>query len=305
MIKKMIAIVMTLALLCTTLTACSSSDESTLRIIDSRISEGKIVIRAAMLLLETYTDVEVELKDAMTAANSFQELIADNADMFMSYDGTVLTTFLHLDPSDVPEDSTVYDYANEQVQDQYQLELLAKLGINNTYIMAVTEEIQQKYDLKTTSDLVPVAGEIVFGAEHEFFAEEGTAKFGPFTEAYGLQFKESLSVDLNLKYAAVESGNIQATVVYATDGLNIKANLQTLEDDLNFFPEYNGALLVRSDLFERMEEICPELKEVLNMLEDIFTDEIMSDLTYQVDVEGKSVDEVAEAFMEETGLLDL
>ena len=302
--KKLFAAVMALALLCTALTGCSKSEGPTLRIIDSRISEGKIVIRAAMMLLETYTDVEVELKDAMTAPNSFQELTADNADMFMSYDGTVLTTLLHLDPSDVPEGSTVYDYANQQVQEQYQCEMLDKLGLNNTYVMAVTEEIQQKYDLKTTSDLVPVAGEIVFGAEHEFFDEEGSAKFGPYTEAYGLKFKESKSVDLNLKYAAVESGNIQATVVYATDGLNIKANLKTLEDDLNFFPEYNGALLVRSDLFERMEETCPELRDVLNMLGGIFTDEIMSNLTYQVDVEGKTVDEVTEAFMAETGLLE-
>ena len=304
--KKMVcaALLALLLLLNLSLTGCSKGGDNTLRIIDSRISEGKITIRAAMMLLDAYTDVEVELKDAMTAPNSFQELIADNGDLFMSYDGTVLTTFLHMDPSDVPEGSTVYDFANEQVQEQHGLELLDKMGLNNTYVMGVTAEIQEKYGLETTSDLVPVAGEIVFGAEHEFFDEEGTAKYTPYCEAYGLQFKEAVPVDLNLKYAAVESGNIDATVVYATDGLNIKAGLRLLEDDLRFFPEYNGAFLVRSDLFERMEETCPELRDVLNMLGGVFTDEIMSNLTYQVDVEGKTVEEVAEAFLKEAGLLE-
>ncbi len=302
--KKIFAVWMIFVLLCASLAGCGSKDDSnTLRIIDSRISEGKIAIRAAILLLENRTDLDIELKDEMTPVNSFQELTAGNADMFMSYDGTVLTTLLHLDPSDVPDGSTVYDYANEQVQEQYGCEMLDKLGLNNTYMMAVTADVQEQYGLETTSDLAVVSSEIVFGAEHEFFDEEGSAKYGPYAEAYGLNFKDSISVDLNLKYSAIENGNFQATVVYATDGLNTKANLKLLEDDLHFFPEYNGAFLARSDAFERLEEACPELKDILNELGGIFTDETMSELTYRVDVEGESVDDVAEDYLKEIGLL--
>ena len=302
--KKLFALSMCLILLASVFTGCGGKDDApVLRIVDSRISEGKIVIRAAMLLLEDQTDIKIELKDEMTAPNSFQELTAGNADLFMSYDGTVLTTLLHLDPSDVPEGSTVYDYANEQVQEQYGCELLDKLGLNNTYVMAVTADVQEEYGLETTSDLAAVSDQIVFGAEHEFFDEEGSAKYGPYVEAYGLNFKDAVSVDLNLKYSAVESGNFQATVVYATDGLNIKAGLKLLEDDLHFFPEYNGALLARSDLFEKFEDSCPELKDILNQLGGIFSDVTMSELTYRVDVEGESVDDVAESYLKEIGLL--
>ena len=303
--KKLFVLLMALALLGVSLSGCSSkdSDAPTLRIIDSRISEGKIVIRAAMLLLEDRTDVNVELKDEMTAPNSFQELIADNADMFMSYDGTVLTTLLHIDPSEVPEGSTVYDYANEQVQEQNGCELLDKLGLNNTYVMAVTAEVQETYNLQNTSDLAAVSSNIVFGAEHEFFDEEGSAKYGPYVEAYCFQFKDAISVDLDLKYPAMQSGNFEATVVYAPDGLNTQADLRLLEDDLHFFPEYNGALLVRSDLFDKFAETCPELRDVLNELGGIFSDETMSELTYRVDVNGESVDDVAESYLREIGLL--
>ena len=142
-----------------------------------------------------------------------------------------------------------------------------------------------------------------FGAEHEFFTEEGTMKYTPFTQFYGLNFKEKIPVDINLKYAAVENGNFDVTVVYTTDGLNRKANLKVLEDDQNFFPEYNGALLVREGLYDELADAAPNLKDVLNSLSGTLTNEKMTDLTYAVDVEGRTVEEVAREFLTESGLI--
>lgn len=220
-----------------------------------------------------------------------------------SYDGTVLTTFLKQDPSNVPEGQTLYDYAKQQVQNQYQVDMLDQLGINNTYCIAVPQAIADQYGLKAISDLIPVAGELRFGAEHEFFTAEGTMKYGPFTQFYGLNFKEKIPVDINLKYAAVENGSFEVTVVYTTDGLNRKAGLKVLEDDLGFFPEYNGALLVRDGLYDEMSETAPNLREVLNQLAGTLTNETMTDLTYTVDVEGRTVEEVAREFLTESGLI--
>ena len=99
-------------------------------------------------------------------------------------------------------------------------------------------------------------------------------KYGPFCEAYGLNFKEHIAIDNSLKYSAVENGNFDVMVVYATDGLNRKAGLKVLEDDLGFFPEYNGALLVRDAIFEEFADVAPNLEEVLNMLGGQFTNEV-------------------------------
>ena len=124
-------------------------------------------------------------------------------------------------------------------------------------------------------------------------------KYYPFVEFYDLHFKDAISVDLGLKYTAVENGNFDVTVVYATDGLNRKANLKILEDDRSFFPEYNGAFLVREDVLARY----PELADILNQLAGRIPTEQMAELTYQVDVMGRSVDEVAQAFLVSLGLL--
>ncbi len=178
-----------------------------------------------------------------------------------------------------------------------------KLGFDNTYAVAVTQSVAEKYNLETISDLVPVAPQLVFGAEHEFFTQEGSMKFGPFTKFYGLKFKDVSQVETSLKYAAVENGSFEVTEVYTTDGLNRKANLKVLEDDRNFFPEYNGAFLVPDDLFERYGDIAPNLEEVLNSLVGHISNEDMVEMTYEVDVMGQDLDTVARAYLVDCGLL--
>jgi len=303
--KKVLASVLAAAMLFS-LTACGGSKdevEDTITIYQGQFSEMYIVHEMVKLLVEEHTDAKVEILDEMAPPNSFDEITKGNADLMNSYDGTLLTTFLHLDPSDVPEDTTLYEFSNEQAMEEYSVRLLDKLGTNNTYSIGVPQAIADEYDLETISDLAAVSDQLIFGAEHDFFTEEGSAKYNPFVEFYGLNFKKANQIDMSLKYSAIESGSIDVTVVYATDGMNRKYDLKILEDDKAFFPEYNGAILVRDDLFERLEEKAPNLEEVLNKLGGIFTDEIMVDLTYDVDVNGRSVEEVSKEFLQEQGLI--
>ena len=123
-------------------------------------------------------------------------------------------------------------------------------------------------------------------------------------ESYGLEFAEVKPVDIMMKYTLVEQGAYDVMVVYATDGLNKRANLTLLEDDQHFFPDYYGTILVRNDVFERFEEQAPGLEDTLKLLNNQFTDEMMSELTYYVDVEGRDVEEVAHEFLVSAGLLE-
>ena len=303
--KRILPIVLSAILMTGVLAGCSNEAAPEIALYDGINSEMQLIHKMVEILVEDKTDAEVTIKDQMSAVNMFRELTREepSCDIMNSYDGTVLTTFLKQDPSNVPEGQTLYDYAKQQVQNQYQVDMLDQLGINNTYCIAVPQAIADQYGLKAISDLIPVAGELRFGAEHEFFTAEGTMKYGPFTQFYGLNFKEKIPVDINLKYAAVENGSFEVTVVYTTDGLNRKAGLKVLEDDLGFFPEYNGALLVRDGLYDEMSETAPNLREVLNQLAGTLTNETMTDLTYTVDVEGRTVEEVAREFLTESGLI--
>ena len=272
-----------------------------LMLYDGDYSETQLMHHMVKMLVEDQTDLTVTIRDQMSQVNNFKALIGDGhtCDLMISYDGTLLTTFFHQDVTDVPEGMSIYDYVNQVAQEEYGMRLLEKLGFDNTYAIAVPQAVADQYGLETISDLVPVADQLTFGAEQGFFTLEGSMKYGPFTEFYGLNFRNPVSVDLGLKYAAVENGSFDVTVVYATDGLNRKAGLKILEDDKSFFPDYNGAFLVREDVLEKY----PELEGILNQLAGEIPTEQMAELTYQVDVLGRTVDDVAREFLVSQGLL--
>ena len=282
-----------------------STGENELLLYDGDYSETQIIHHMVKMLVEDKTDLTVTIQDQMSQVNNFNALVGDNhsCDLMISYDGTLLTTFLHLDTADVPEGVSIYDYANQVSGERHDVRLLEKLGFDNTYAIAVPQSIAEEYGLETVSDLVPVADQLVFGAEHEFFTLEGSMKYGPFTDFYGLKFKSTAPVDVSLKYSAIQQGSFDVTEVYATDGLNRKAGLKVLEDDRSFFPDYNGALLVREDTFERFADTAPDLEEVLNLLAGQIANEDMVEMTYQVDVLGRTVDDVAREFLVSRGLL--
>ncbi len=272
---------------------------------DGQFSETKLVCSMVKQLVEDRTDLTVTIGDEMTSVNNFNELVAPDpsCDVMYSWDGTILTTFLHQDVDAIPEGMNLYDYVNGQIQDSYGIRMLDKIGVDNTYAIGVTQELADTYQLTTISDLVPISSQISFGAEQDFFTDAGSMKYDPFVAFYGLNFKKTIPVDIMLKYNAVIQGEYEAMIVYATDGLNKQANLKILEDDRHFFPEYNGVLVVRKDLFEDYAQIAPELEDVLDLLSGLFTNELMTNLTCRVDVQGEAVDVVARDFLTEVGLL--
>jgi osmoprotectant transport system permease protein len=282
-----------------------NTGDDTIVLYDGDYSETQIMHRMVKMLVEDKTELSVEICDQMSQVNNFKALSADKptCDLMLSYDGTLMTTFLHRDVTEVPAGETLFDYSSALANEQYGVMLLDKIGFDNTYAVAMPESLAEQYNIRTISDLVPLAENFVFGAEHDFFTQEGSMKYNPFVAFYGLHFRDSVSVDVSLKYAAIESGSFDVTEVFATDGLNRKAGLRVLEDDRSFFPEYNGAFVVRSDLFERFAGIAPNLREVLGSLAGQISNDDMVEMTYQVDVNGRTVDDVAREFLVARGLI--
>ena len=283
-----------------------ANTDGTLVLYDGDYSEVKVMHSMIKQLVEDKTDLTVEIKDQMSQVNNFNALRGPDpdCDLMFSYDGTVLTTFLGMDTTDIPEGMSLYDFVNQEVSRQEGLHMLGKVGLNNTYAIGVTQDVVDTYGVSTISDLVPIASQLRFGAEHEFFTEEGSMKYQPFVDFYGLKFQSATPVDVVLKYDAVERGSFDAMVVYTTDGLNKRAGLTILEDDRQFFPEYNGAILVRDDLFQDFADTAPELEQVLELLTGQVSNEDMVSMTYAIDVERRDVDQVAHDFLVERGLLE-
>lgn len=121
-------------------------------------------------------------------------------------------------------------------------------------------------------------------------------------DAYDLQFSQPpVQMDTGLMYQACADGAVDVICGFATDGRIAAFNLVTLRDDRQFFPPYYAAPLVRAETLRRH----PELKELLNRLAGLLTDETMQQLNYQVDRKDnprKPID-VARDFLMSEGLI--
>ena len=281
-----------------------ADDKESITILRGQFAEIDILAEMAGMLIEEKTDLEVDFHDSMNTVAAGNAMENDEIDLYISYDGTLLTTLLGHDPSDVPEGDDLYTWTIEKGIEERGLMLTSKFGFENTYALGVKSDYAEENGIETIRDLKAKSSELIFGAEHEFFDEEGTMRFNPFNEHYGMEWKDGISLDIGLKYAAIDNENIDVTMVYSTDGLNQKSDLKILEDDLKFFPQYYGAFLHRDTLFEEFEESAPDLEEILLSLEGQISNEEMIAMNYQVDAEGAEPSDVAKKFLEDKGLLN-
>ena len=126
--------------------------------------------------------------------------------------------------------------------------------------MSVTPEIAEKYNLETLSQLIDVAPELRLGCTVEFIQREDCLPL--FESEYNTSFKSKDGLDASIRYAAIESGEVDVIDAFSTDALLAKSNLVNLEDDISFFPPYYAVNLVRNEVLEEY----PELSEALSQM---------------------------------------
>lgn len=294
--KKLITLILLGTLI---LGGCAKSNENTIVIANGDFGEMYIFSHMAKILIEEYTDYEVKVTDNMSTSLAQSEIKAGRMHVRLSYDGTMLATFLNRDVSEVPEGMSLFDYANELAIKEYNVKLLNKLGFENTYAVAVRRSTAEKYNLKTISDLAGVAQELRFSTEDTFFNEDGTVRFIPFTNYYNLEFKSATPISTDLKYIGIESEQFDVTLAFGTDGMILKTDLVLLEDDMKFFPEYNATYIILSDL----EDKYPGVEEALNKITGLFNQENTIALNYRVDVLDEDPYTVAYEFLKEQNLV--
>ena len=127
-----------------------------------------------------------------------------------------------------------------------------------------------------------------------------TSEFMERPDGYtGLQAKYDLSIeteelDPGLMYRALKNKKVDLICGFATDG-RIKAyNLRVLEDDRSYFPRYDAAPLIRSEILRKHAE----LREAFELLSGQLSDSMMRQMNYQVDHLKRNPKKVAEEFME-------
>ncbi|MGY0400581.1 ABC transporter permease/substrate-binding protein [Carnobacterium jeotgali] len=261
-------------------------------------AEPEIIMNMYKYLIEEETDVAVTLEPNMGKTTFvFNALESGDIDVYTEYTGTILATFLNEELNSTDEQD-VYKQAKKGLASQYDMTLLKPMAFNNTYTLAVTSELAEQYDLKTISDLIPIADEIKAGFTLEF-SDRQDGYLG-IQDLYSLKFGEVQTMEPKLRYAAIETGDINLVDAYSTDSELAQYDLVVLEDDRGLFPPYQGAPLMLDETIENF----PEVEDILNQLAGKITDAEMREMNYAVNVDGKSASEVAQQFLMDQGLLE-
>ena len=128
-----------------------------------------------------------------------------------------------------------------------------------------------------------------------------------YEEAYGFKLTNDQIISLAsgntaemLKALAESTNDVNASLVYGTDGALDKLNLVVLEDPKHIPPVYLPAPVIRKAVLD----VYPEIETILKPIFESLTLEALQSLNAKVAYDGEDATMVAENYLKDNGFLD-
>lgn len=210
----------------------------------------------------------------------FEALRNGAIDCYPEYTGTLGEEILR-----APHGAGI-DMLRDILEAQNDLALSDPYGFNNTYALAIRREVAQKLHIGRMSDLA-AHPELNVSVSYEFLKRRDG--WHTIADLYHLKNKVA-GIEHGLAYEAINSGKIDVTDVYSTDGEIPKYNLTLLRDDRHVFPSYLAVTLFRKTL-------PPGAAAAIAKLAGRISDSAMQAMNASVVFDGLSAADVARSFL--------
>lgn len=179
-----------------------------------------------------------------------------------------------------------------------------RFGFENDYAILMLPGRAEEAGINTISDLAKL-DRFTIGIDDEF-QDRPVDGYSPMMRRYGLDAEVVMVTDDTAEgkaalYDALLEGRIDVVEGFLTDGQIAEYGLAVLEDDLDFFPTYQPAPLVRKSTSERIAALMPALVE----LGGAITTEEMRQLNADVELDGQDPAIVAQRFLAGAGLIEV
>ncbi len=278
----------TAALLLLSGAACAtaaSPDARVIRVGSKSFTESFILGELIAAIVEGAGEAEVERKMGLgAAAIAFRAISTGEIDIYPEYTGTLSYALLK-------DSSAIGVVELRRRLRRLGLTVSDPLGFENTYALAVREDVGERLGLRTITDLKHHPEmEAAFSAGYI----DRVDGWPGLQQRYDLRFAEVRVIEHSLSYEAVSRGDVDVIDIYSTDGKIDRFDLRVLVDDLEFFAKYEAVMLVREDFIDRYPRTWERLNE---LLVGRFDDAEMSALNALADLEGQAPREVAAAFL--------
>ncbi len=221
---------------------------------------------------------------------AFDALRSSEIDLYADYSGTIWATIMGRET--FSDRADVLRAVETYLVEEHGISVIARLGFENTYALAVRRALAERHGLETLTDLAAISSELTIGGDLEFFAR---TEWSALVDAYGFRFFEKRTMDPALMYQAAAIGEVDAISAFSTDGRIAGFDLVVLRDDRAVIPPYDTMLLARPGFIDAF----PKAVAALRRLDNRITADAMRDANLAVDRDQRSPAVVAKEWVAE------
>ena len=283
-----------LVVVCVLISACQPT-QNTVSVGIQPSVERAILAQVAGQLIEANTDFRVRMVECTNSYDCAGDLMAGRIDFIVDYSGSALRF--------VSARSTAREGTLEQVRTLFKplgIEWLDRLGFDGRYLLVMPSDRARTLGLESIEDLNKLEDGVKVTAPRSYWHRPVDGLPG-LLRHYGLRLhgKPLLIEDPFKRLLALHQGLADVAIVRATDGALQDISYASLEDTLEFYPQYEAAVITRTDLVNSH----PQLIEALGQLKGRMTRKVMQGLNYQVAIEGVLPEIAANRFLREAKLI--
>ncbi|MFW5683958.1 MAG: ABC transporter substrate-binding protein [Spirochaetota bacterium] len=270
-------------------------------------TEGALLGNMIVLLLENDGFEVVNNTEFGTTDVIRRAIINGEIDIYPEYTGNGGFFFSDTESSLWRNADSAYETVAELDLEQNDVVWLEPAPANNTWAIAVREDLAQSEDLRTLEDFaeyVNGGGEIKLAGSEEFVSRDDALP--SFEEAYGFDLSDDQLLILSggntattIQAAARQTDGVNAAMAYGTDGALAALGLVVMRDSLGVQPVYQPAPIVREPVIDEY----PEIEEILEPVFETLDLETLQGLNAQIAVDGRPAETVAQEYLEENGFL--
>ena len=298
--KKMIGMALALSL--------SAAAAEAQVVVSSKIdTEGGVLGNIILAVLQANNIVATDRIQLGATPVVRKAITAGEIDIYPEYTGNGAYFFEKTDDPVWKDPKQAYDTVKKLDYDTNKVVWLTPSSANNTWGIAIRQDVAQENNLKTLSDFgkfIAGGGKIVLAASSEFV--NSAAALPAFQSTYRFQLKSDQLITLSggdtaatIAAAANQTNGANAAMVYGTDGGIAPSGLVVLEDDKQVQPVYQPAPIIREEALKENPKIEEVLAPVFQKL-DLVT---LQDLNGRVQVGGEPAKAVAEDFLKKNGFI--
>jgi osmoprotectant transport system substrate-binding protein len=237
----------------------------------------------------------LDLGDEKTAQRALKQ---GEIDGYPEYTGTALLSLCGVSTDKIPKDPALAFEETRKCFAKDDLTAFTPTPFTSSNEVAVTQETADRLGLQKISDLKGKDQDLTLYGSPE--CRQRTDCLLGLQQTYGLDFKKFTPVDIALRHQVLKRGDDVVSIVFTTDPQNKREGLVLLEDDQGMFPPYNSTFVVRNEV---AKEAGADLPKVLGQVQQGLTDEVMQELNARVDLDKETPQQVAAAYLSESGLV--